>query len=372
MARLVGPEAVALARSARRARGRGRRAGGRSGGRLRPLRGRARRAAHARFGAFLVVELLPALALARLRCWWKPQVGEGRPQVEARPADDDRRASRLEDLVDRSVCEPLILGDGASWSSGQIPTRRAGDWFGEDRQPPVDLHRVGRDELRRDPLGRGPGQRRSSRSGRAEDRENGAQLTRDAPGRGSSSPRSGRRQRQVALDACRSGARSSVEARRAIDLGRGLRDALQASRSSVGLGSANQSSCRGRETLLAERVVRRDLLGVDTRELEQQRGRRARCGPCRPRSARRRRPRARPRPRECRGDVRLEVLEEEEVDLARCRSARRALPRVEPASTSSSRPCRRRRAGCEGPRRRQLGRRVVLALARRSAGRRSS
>ena len=59
----------------------------------------------------LVVEPRPALARARLRRRRQLELRERGPQVEARPADDDRRLALGEDLVDRGVCQRRVGTD---------------------------------------------------------------------------------------------------------------------------------------------------------------------------------------------------------------------------------------------------------------------
>ena len=59
----------------------------------------------------LVVEALPALSLARLGRRRQVELGERGPEVEARPADDDRCSPGRQDLVDRRVRELLVLAD---------------------------------------------------------------------------------------------------------------------------------------------------------------------------------------------------------------------------------------------------------------------
>ena len=96
-----------------------------------------------------VVEALPALAGAGRWCRRELEVGERSAEIEARAADDDRRAPLGERAVDGLVCEALILGDGAF-----VVERPDADERGrpiglvrEDRQALVDLHRVGGDDL---------------------------------------------------------------------------------------------------------------------------------------------------------------------------------------------------------------------------------
>src|SRR5258708_14660473 len=50
-----------------------------------------------------------ALAHARLRCRSQVELGEGRSEVKAGAADDDRPAPFSEQLVDLGVCEPCVL-----------------------------------------------------------------------------------------------------------------------------------------------------------------------------------------------------------------------------------------------------------------------
>ena len=99
-----------------------------------------------------VVEALPAVAGAGRRCRRELQVGEGSAEIEARSADDDRRAPLGERAVDGLVCEALVFGDGAFVVERPDADER-GRAIGlvrEDRQALVDLHRVGRDDLGRE------------------------------------------------------------------------------------------------------------------------------------------------------------------------------------------------------------------------------
>ena len=64
-------------------------------------------------GALLVVDSPSALARRRSRCGRQRELGERSAQVEPGAADDDRRPAGGEDLVDRRVREPLVLGDRA-------------------------------------------------------------------------------------------------------------------------------------------------------------------------------------------------------------------------------------------------------------------
>src|SRR5207244_12672766 len=64
------------------------------------------------FGAQLVVDRLPALALPRCRRRWQLEIRQRRPEVEPRTADEDRSSPGGDDLVDRRVREPLVAADG--------------------------------------------------------------------------------------------------------------------------------------------------------------------------------------------------------------------------------------------------------------------
>ena len=99
-----------------------------------------------------VVEALPALAGAGRRCRRELEVGERSAEIEAGAADDDRRAPLGECAVDGLVRETLVLGDGAFVVERPDADERgrSGGLVREDRQALVDLHRVGRDDLRRD------------------------------------------------------------------------------------------------------------------------------------------------------------------------------------------------------------------------------
>src|SRR5207302_2604135 len=63
-------------------------------------------------GAEAVVEPAPALAGSGSRRWREVQLGQRGTEIEAGPADDDRRFATSEDLVDLRVCEPRVLRDG--------------------------------------------------------------------------------------------------------------------------------------------------------------------------------------------------------------------------------------------------------------------
>ncbi len=102
-----------------------------------------------RLGPGVVVEPAPLRAVAHGRRRRKLELGERRAEVEARSADDERRAAVGEDLVDRGVRELRVLADRSL-----VPERPHPDealWMRravrEDRQAVVDLHRVGRDNF---------------------------------------------------------------------------------------------------------------------------------------------------------------------------------------------------------------------------------
>jgi hypothetical protein len=83
-----------------------------------------------RFGAQLVVGALPARSLVGGPGRWKAELDEGRPEIEARAADDDRR----EPLLARSIAacaSSAYSPTDASCSSSQILTSSLGcsDWF---------------------------------------------------------------------------------------------------------------------------------------------------------------------------------------------------------------------------------------------------
>ncbi len=100
--------------------------------------------------------------------------GERGAQVEPGSAGDDRGEPAREDVVDRGVREPLVLGHRAVVverpDRGQV--RGPVGLVGEDRQPAVDLHRVRGHDLARQPVRDRLGDRRLPGGGRAEDREN--------------------------------------------------------------------------------------------------------------------------------------------------------------------------------------------------------
>ena len=136
------------------------------GSRRSRMRVRRRRAA-------AVVEALPALAVrSGGASAGSANVGQRGLEPEPGAADDDRRPPRGGDLVDRRVRELLVLADRAlAVERPDADEPRAGVLVRQDRQAAVDLHRVGGDELGRDPLRDRLGDGRLARRGRAEDRE---------------------------------------------------------------------------------------------------------------------------------------------------------------------------------------------------------
>ena len=122
-------------------------------------------------GTLFVVEACPPFPRARLRSGRQRQVGQRRPQIQAGAADDDRRASRGEDLVDHRVGELRVLPDRGLMF--ERPDADEPSWMGslvrQDRQIAIDLHRVGRHELRGDPFGHRFGDGRLAARGRPED-----------------------------------------------------------------------------------------------------------------------------------------------------------------------------------------------------------
>jgi hypothetical protein len=111
--------------------------------------------------AFAVVALLPALARPGRRRGWHAQVRERRAQVEAGAAGEDGRPAGREELVDGSVRELGVLGDGGLVQ--ERPDRdepcRPRRLRREHRHAAVDLHRVGRDDLAAEPVCDGFGDR---------------------------------------------------------------------------------------------------------------------------------------------------------------------------------------------------------------------
>ena len=113
-----------------RARARVRPVAGRSDERLRQPRGRARRAARARARRPRVVELLPALARAGLGRR-RQRAGRRARRAGRGPVPPTTTgvlpAARISSIAACASC--WYSPTDPSWSSGQIPTRRAGDWF---------------------------------------------------------------------------------------------------------------------------------------------------------------------------------------------------------------------------------------------------
>ncbi len=125
-------------------------------------------------GAAPVVETLPA----RPRVGWhvrrQAHVGQGRLEPQAGATDDDGGSTGCDDLVDRVVRQRLELTDGAlAVERPDADQARVGVLVREDREPAVDLHRVGRNELGRDSLGNRLGDGGLARRGRAENGEDG-------------------------------------------------------------------------------------------------------------------------------------------------------------------------------------------------------
>ena len=99
-----------------------------------------------RLSADAVVQALPSLAGTGRRSRRQLELGQRGAQVEARPADDDRRAAGGERVVDRRVREELVLADRGLVL--ELPDRdepgRGRRLVRQDRQAAVDLGRVGR------------------------------------------------------------------------------------------------------------------------------------------------------------------------------------------------------------------------------------
>ena len=119
-----------------------------------------------------VVQPLPARACRSGHVGRQGNLGQRRLEPEPRAADDDGRATRGDDLVDRVVCEALVLADRALAVERPDPDEPGSRVLvREHGQAAVDLHRVGRDELGGDPPGDLRGDGRLARAGRAEDAE---------------------------------------------------------------------------------------------------------------------------------------------------------------------------------------------------------
>ncbi len=105
--------------------------------------------------AELVIGGLPALARSRRRRRRKLELGERGAQVEARPAHHDRGQTLAEPTVDRVVRKLRVLPDRGVVV--ELPDRDELSWdvglVRKNRHAAVDLHRVGRDQARGDPVG---------------------------------------------------------------------------------------------------------------------------------------------------------------------------------------------------------------------------
>ena len=77
-------------------------------------------------GAELVGRTLPAFPFPGRRRGRQPELDKRRPEVEAGPADDDRRPALLEGAVDRRMRQLRVLPTDASWSRSQTPTSSVG------------------------------------------------------------------------------------------------------------------------------------------------------------------------------------------------------------------------------------------------------
>ena len=126
-----------------------------------------------RFGPELVVGALPARPLLGRRGGRKGELDEGRPKIQARATDNDRRQALLECVVDRRVRELGVLAD--RYLVLEPPDRdQLGRVLGlvrENRDSAVDLHRIGGDQPRRYAFRHRLGDGALARRGRAKDRD---------------------------------------------------------------------------------------------------------------------------------------------------------------------------------------------------------
>ena len=120
----------------------------------------------------LVVDALPALPRAFFRRRRQPEVGERCAEIQPRPADEHRSPAGRERVVDRGVRQPLVLADGSFMVEVPDPDqpRRLLGLRCQNRKAPVDLHRIGRDELGRKPARQLFGDATLAGGGRTENR----------------------------------------------------------------------------------------------------------------------------------------------------------------------------------------------------------
>ena len=120
-----------------------------------------------------VVETLEADSARRVGRRRDSQVGERGAQIQPRSSSDDSGAVRLDEGVDRRVCEVGVFGDRhrlREVADGH-EAGRDGWLVREQRQPSVDLERVGGHDLRTEAAGERLCDHGLARGGRAEDRD---------------------------------------------------------------------------------------------------------------------------------------------------------------------------------------------------------
>ena len=108
-----------------------------------------------RVGPELLISVLPTLAGARVRRRRKAELGQSGSQVEACPADDDRSQTLGERAIDHVMRQLCVFPDRGLVF--ERPDRhelcRPFGLVRENRDAAVNLHRIGRDQPRGDPVG---------------------------------------------------------------------------------------------------------------------------------------------------------------------------------------------------------------------------
>ena len=122
-----------------------------------------------------LVEVLDPLAGSRRGRGRQPELGEGRAQIETCSPDHHGSPRGRASFVDDVVGQRRVLADRSLVVELPDPNkpRRLLRLVRQDRKPSVRLHRVGRNELRRDSFGDRARDRALSRSRSAEDRDHG-------------------------------------------------------------------------------------------------------------------------------------------------------------------------------------------------------
>jgi hypothetical protein len=125
-------------------------------------------------GTRLVVMLRPALASTGRRRRGERELHEGCTEIEPGASYDHGRMARGEDFVDRGVGEWRVRPDRGLPVERPDPDEPGGigRLVRQDRQASVDLHRVGRHQLGRNPLCQSLRDGGLATRGRAEDADN--------------------------------------------------------------------------------------------------------------------------------------------------------------------------------------------------------